>query len=135
MRDVQQERFRCPDCATEGWYSPSALHVVDPRRDHDRPDGRKCRKAATRTAPTITVPADPPIDQAGFFYVTCRNDSGETRRVRGPWRSHAAALEAVTAVSREAGKLDPRACWYAWGTARAATDLGPGLLGPATEEA
>lgn len=67
----------------------------------------------------------------GFYYVTTRRDDGETRRVRGPYATHRAALDAVSDVAIEAAERDFRAHFYAWGTARSETDLGPGILGAA----
>lgn len=46
-RKVPQQRWECGHCGTEGWWTPSQ-HIGDPPyKDHDRPDGRKCRKAQT----------------------------------------------------------------------------------------
>jgi hypothetical protein len=42
---IRCKRFKCNHCGVEGWYDPTATHIVDPRTDHDRADGRKCRKA------------------------------------------------------------------------------------------
>lgn len=38
-------RFICQYCGTQGWYSPVHLHLLDPRIDHDRRDGRYCQAA------------------------------------------------------------------------------------------
>ena len=40
----------CPFCGTEGWETIGQR--FDPRRDHDRPDGRRCKKAAEHFAET-----------------------------------------------------------------------------------
>lgn len=57
MTGARVERWGpCPDCGTEGWYSPGALHLLDPRTDHDWPDGRRCRASA---APRVRVPPVP----------------------------------------------------------------------------
>lgn len=42
--------------------------------------------------------------------------------------TYAAALVAVPDAMRQACELDPRGHWYAYGTARSETDLGPGIL-------
>lgn len=73
-------------------------------------------------------PEDP---RPGFYYVSCQRDDGRSARIRGPYATHAAALDAVRAVKDVAQDVDSRAHWYAWGTCRSETDLGPGALGPA----
>lgn len=72
-----------------------------------------------------------PDNRPGFYYVSV-HDEGRNRRtiVRGPWRDdHRGAIDAVEAVRRESEQIDPRATWYAFGTCRSDTDLGPGVLG------
>lgn len=69
-----------------------------------------------------------PDTRPGFYYVTVRRDDGQTRLLRGPFRDHKAALEAVFESRRAAEKLDPCAHWYAFGTGRTETDEGPGIL-------
>lgn len=67
------------------------------------------------------TPYDPtarfgPIDpRPGNYYVSALHD-GKTLLVRGPYASHRAAMLAVHETERTCN--DPRACWYAWGTAR-----------------
>lgn len=68
--------------------------------------------------------ADP---RPGFYYVSAQ-DGPRSVLVRGPYTSHVEALRAVDATRTEAERVDPRAIWYAWGTARSETDLGPGAL-------
>lgn len=63
----------------------------------------------------------------GFFYVSVTNGT-ERRLLRGPFVTHREAMEALPATREEAQRVDPRACWYAFGTARAEVDLGPGVL-------
>lgn len=48
MRPPPVRRWKCPHCSTEGWSKDGSLPV-----DHDRPDGRVCRKSviAHTTAP------------------------------------------------------------------------------------
>lgn len=50
------------------------------------------------------------------FYVTCR-DAGLTAWLLGPYASHEEALANVQRGSRLAEQADPRAAWYAFGTA------------------
>lgn len=69
--------------------------------------------------------ADP---RAGFYYVTAI-DNNRSARIAGPYRTHEAALDAVDRVKNLAYDVDPRAHWWAWGTMRSETDLGPGALG------
>lgn len=54
------------------------------------------------------------------YYVSAMGDAGRGDRmlVEGPFVTHVEALVAVWAVSQAWGTIDPRACWYAWGTAR-----------------
>lgn len=71
-----------------------------------------------------------PDTRPGFYYVSCRNSNGQYAFVRGPWiNDHAGALAAKFAVQREAERVDPKAIWYAWGTARSEDDKGEGVLG------
>jgi len=44
-KPVAQQRFKCPHCGTEGWWTPSLSHVLNPPQSHDRPDGRRCLRA------------------------------------------------------------------------------------------
>lgn len=67
----------------------------------------------------------------GFYYVSAQRDDGARVLVRGPYSTHRAALDAVQDTMIEAAERDFRAFWYAWGTARSETDLGPGKLGAA----
>lgn len=57
-------------------------------------------------------------DPAPGFYVSAMNDSGGKLLAEGPFTRHEEALCAVWSVSQAWGKVDPRACWYAWGTAQ-----------------
>lgn len=83
--------------------------------------------AANRTS---RKPGDP---RRGFYYVSCQDDRGRRALVFGPFvNDHRSALADVARVAAEAERVDPRACWYAWGTARSETDLGPGVLGAPT---
>lgn len=69
-----------------------------------------------------------PDPRAGFYYVSVI-DGGRSARVRGPFvNDHAGALAAVDAARAELEALDPRAIWYAFGTCRSETNLGPGYL-------
>ena len=73
--------------------------------------------------------AQAPDSKPGFYYVSVVRDSGDYRLLRGPFvNDHAGALAAVDAARFRAYDLDPRAQWYAYGTARLDTDAGPGIL-------
>lgn len=70
-------------------------------------------------------PSGAPID-ARFFYVSARKEwQGGYRYalVAGPYSSHAEALAAEPAVRRLAERADPRAVWYAFGTAGSAEPI------------
>ena len=45
----------------------------------------------------------------------------------GPYTTHELALAAVASVKRLVERVDPRAVWYAWGTAR--MDMGSRMVG------
>lgn len=76
-----------------------------------------------------------PDPRPGYYYVSVMRDDGDWRPLRGPYKDdHAAALAAVDAVRDEAQRLDPRGCFYSYGTIRSESDLGPGILGPAATE-
>ena len=55
------------------------------------------------------------------YFVSCVETDGRRRSslLAGPYASHAEALSKVHAVSRLAEDADPRAAWYAFGTAGA----------------
>jgi hypothetical protein len=55
-----------------------------------------------------------PIDQA--FYVSCRNDEGQTSFLAGPFPDHAMAMGHVLITKKQAERFDHRACWYSYGT-------------------
>jgi hypothetical protein len=70
-----------------------------------------------------------PDTKPGYYYVTVRRRDGEFRPLRGPFvNDHASALAAVDDARMKACNLDPRAHWYAFGTARSEMDLGPGIF-------
>ena len=59
-----------------------------------------------------------PDTAPGNYYVTAR-DGGRHALLAGPFpNNHAAALALVDRARVEAEKVDPRAVWYAYGTAR-----------------
>lgn len=92
-------------------------------------DTQELPPAATAPA-CFELDASTPDTRPGFYYVTCRNGSGDYAFIRGPWvDDHAGALAAKRAVQAEGERADPRAVWYAWGTARSELDRGPGVLG------
>lgn len=68
-----------------------------------------------------------PDPRPGFYYVSAIDG---TRKVfaRGPFPTHREALAVVDATRAIVSRHDPRAPWYAWGTARSETDAGPGAL-------
>jgi hypothetical protein len=74
-----------------------------------------------------------PSPETRYFYVSCI-DHDRRALVVGPYSTHAAALADVARVRAEAERVDPRAFWYAWGTAGSVDDLGPGVLGRPQEE-
>lgn len=67
--------------------------------------------------------------QPGNYYVTA-TDGASTYPLAGPFvNDHAAALAAVRDVMTEAGRIDGRACFMAWGTTRCGADyVKPGKL-------
>lgn len=75
--------------------------------------------------------AQDPDPRPGYYYVSVRRYTprAEYRLLRGPFvNDHAAALTAVDETMRRSTDLDPRGCWYAYGTCRSEIDLGPGLF-------
>ena len=61
--------------------------------------------------------------EPGGYYVSVFDKDGNDRRGRvgllaGPFLTHAEALGLVDRTRNEAEKVDPRACWYAFGTCR-----------------
>lgn len=67
-----------------------------------------------------------PDTKPGAYYVTVV-DGARVGRLLGPFvNDHAGALAMVDAARRRAEELDPRACWYSFGTARA--DISGGVL-------
>lgn len=88
---------------------------------------RSAAKSTRRaTAAEVYGPGNPD-PRPGFYYVSAI-DGSRRSLVRGPFRTHAEALEAVEPTKRLVEDRDPRAHWYAWGTARNEADLGPGVL-------
>ncbi len=70
----------------------------------------------------------------GPYYVTAVKPGGAGYwLMRGPFKTHGAALDAVRDTLDKAGDLDARAHWMGWGTARTG-DHGPGRLNPYFEE-
>lgn len=69
-----------------------------------------------------------PDNKPGWYYVSMI-DGARVARLAGPYvNDHAGALAAVETARAIAEQLDPRACWYAFGTCSADADLGPGVL-------
>jgi hypothetical protein len=85
-----------------------------------------------------------PDNRPGNYYVTVTRDDGQYRLLLGPFHFHRQALDMVDPVSRYVANryaADPRAPWYAYGTARLPLDITrpnwqtpPGLLNDAPEE-
>ena len=45
---IPQDRWRCPHCGASGWWTPSSHIGLSPLTDHNRPDGRRCKKAMVK---------------------------------------------------------------------------------------
>ena len=69
------------------------------------------------------------------FYVTIQ-DGGRSAFVAGPYNTHGEAEADVDLVRKLGEERDPRAIWYAWGTARTdpGTEVGEQLLNRARDE-
>lgn len=66
-----------------------------------------------------------PDNKPGNYYVSVRRDNGDSRFLLGPYvNDHAGALAMVEEARKMAQDMDPRAAWYAFGTAR--QDIEPG---------
>lgn len=64
-----------------------------------------------------------PDSKPGNYYVSVRKGSGDWRVLLGPFKNdHAAALAWVDKAQAKAMDLDPRACWYYYGTVRLELD-------------
>jgi len=60
-----------------------------------------------------------PDTKPGNYYVTAMRDDGKVVCLAGPFKNdHAAALATVDRARSVACDVDPRAHWYAYGTAR-----------------
>lgn len=63
--------------------------------------------------------AQQPDSKPGAYYVSVVRGDGDWRPVLGPFlNDHAKALSLVDAARKKAEELDPRACWYGFGTVR-----------------
>lgn len=67
--------------------------------------------------------SDPP----GSRYYVSVQDAGRSAFVAGPYDTHEEAESDVELVRRLGEELDPRAFWYAWGTARTDVDVNVGV--------
>jgi hypothetical protein len=65
-----------------------------------------------------------PDPQPGHYYVSVI-DGGRRGLIAGPWPTHAEALAAVDTVRAIACDVEPRAHFYAFGTARYDKSLTP----------
>lgn len=64
-----------------------------------------------------------PDSKPGAYYVSVRRGASDWRPLVGPfWDDHAAALALVDKAQAKATDLDPRACWYYFGTVRLDVD-------------
>lgn len=63
-----------------------------------------------------------PDTKPGSYYVTAI-DGKRVAYLLGPFAWHLQALELVGAAQAKAEELDPRAFWYAYGTARIPDDV------------
>lgn len=70
-----------------------------------------------------------PDNKPGAYYVTVV-DGKRFGRLLGPFvNDHAKALSLVDQARAKAEEMDPRACWYSFGTARyPEDDAKPGVL-------
>ena len=68
-----------------------------------------------------------PDTRSGFYYVSCI-DGNRSARLLGPFTDHATALARVDNARMLLLELIPKAWFYAFGTCRCDTDLGPGYL-------
>lgn len=82
-----------------------------------------------QVAPEL-IPKDVEVadHRPGFYYVSIVREDGAWGLMRGPFPKHREALQAVDDARVFGERIDPRACWYAWGTCRSETDRGPGVL-------
>lgn len=62
-----------------------------------------------------------PDPRPGNYYVSVI-DGGRTALLLGPFQTHQEALDHVEPVRAKGGELDPRAAFYAFGTARLPDD-------------
>jgi hypothetical protein len=60
-------------------------------------------------------------ERPGFYYATVL-DGQRTGFLLGPFTTHREALDAVPVARRAAARIDCRADWYAYGTARLPLD-------------
>ena len=68
-----------------------------------------------------------PDTRPGYYYVSVI-DGIRNGRLSGPYTTHQEALDDVPAVQVVAQNVDARADFYAFGTMRSETNLGPGIL-------
>ena len=83
---------------------------------------------ATATPPATRLAEGETDERPGYYYVSVI-DGRRWLLLYGPFDTHAAALAAVEMVRRLAVDVDPRAWFYAFGTARLDPD-GPGPVPP-----
>jgi hypothetical protein len=131
-------QYAFPDRQPRSWRKKIWINSLDALHDPARFGIRVQRPSSSTVTQYVHAPAtapQAPDPRPGFYYVTVRRSNsnsgsdGEHRRLRGPFRNdHVAALAAVDEARQRAYEYDPRAHWYAYGTARSDDDLGPGLF-------
>ncbi len=75
-----------------------------------------------RANPDAASPPSPD-PRPGYYYVSCTRGDGCYAIACGPYDTHQAALDDVNRVKTAADKIDPRSCWYGWGTCRSPEPL------------
>lgn len=84
----------------------------------ERGEGVAIAGIPERATPAHSPPQQAPDTKPGAYYVTV-TDGPRCGRLLGPFiNDHAGALALVDAARAKAETLDPRAIWYAYGTAR-----------------
>jgi hypothetical protein len=75
------------------------------------------------------IAAQMPDTAPGPYYISVMKGDGEWRAESGPYPKHADALALVEKARGICEQMDPRACWYSFGTVRIKDDCtDPGVL-------
>ena len=89
----------------------------------------ECPRAALSPEAAPDIAAQMPDTAPGPYYVSVMREGGDWRLVSGPYPQHAIALELISKARRICEDMDPKSCWYAFGTVRMAEDCDtPGIL-------